>query len=180
MIPVVPAAGIMLFGDQEGSMKLAALTVAAAVALAGTANASDIVVKQLEKSLDVPAKVAWERIGGFCMLDQWFDGMKCTLKNGKGEPGTVRVMESKMGGGEEVAVARTNASYTYTMVKPMLPMYHGTLAVEPTGARTSKIVYTLFWDQEPVPADQRDKARDGLVATFTPLLDKMKATAEKK
>lgn len=161
-------------------MKVVALTLVAAVAFAGTANASDFVVKQLEKPLDVPAKVAWERIGGFCMLDQWFPDMKCTLSHGKGEPGTVRTMESKMGGGEEVAVARTSSSYTYTMAKPILPMYHGTLQVDSTGPKTSKIVYTLFWDQEPVPADQREKSRDGMVATFTPLLDKMKATAEKK
>jgi hypothetical protein len=161
-------------------MKLAALTLAAAVAFVGSASASDFVVKQLEKAVDAPAKVTWERIGGFCALDQWFPEMKCTLKGGKGEPGTVRVLESKMGGGEEVAVARTSSSYTYTMAKPILPMYHGTLQVDATGPKTSKIVYTLFWDQESIPADQRDKSRDGMVATFTPLLDKMKATAEKK
>lgn len=52
-------------------------------------------------------------------------------------------------------VGRTPLSYTYTTVTPFISSYHATLSVEPTGAKTSKIVYTCFRDQEALSPEQR-------------------------
>jgi len=75
-------------------------------------------------------------------------------------------------------VSRTDLSYTYA--QPLSPIeYHGSVEVKPTSATTSKIVYTLFYDQAPL-ADQaaRDKDRAGRAGMFMGALTKMKALAE--
>jgi hypothetical protein len=168
-------------GFVEGKgMKLRGVILLACAIFAGSAaKAADFVTIVLEKNIDVPATAAWKKIGGFCQIDQWMS-VTCSYKSGKGEPGTIRAISSKAGGGEEVEVGRTPLSYTYTNVTPFIPSYHGTLSVEPTGAKTSKIVYTCFWDQEALSPEQRQKDHDMLTQTFTPALDKMKQVAEGK
>ena len=58
-------------------------------------------------------------------------------------------------------------------------LYHGTLEVRPVTATTSKLVYTVFFDNSMLgdeAARQADKARR--VATFTTALQNMKILAE--
>jgi hypothetical protein len=63
---------------------------------------------------------------------------------------------------DEILVGKTELSYTYT--QPVREgvrynMYHGTLEARPVTATTSKIVYTLFFDNSNLP-DQAAKDAD--------------------
>ena len=84
--------------------------------------------------------------------------------------------------GNEVLVGRTELSYTYTQpVRPDRPynLYHGTLEARPVTATTSKIVYTLFYDNSMLPDDaarRQEIARR--TERFTEALRNMKILAE--
>ncbi|RYG28320.1 MAG: hypothetical protein EON93_18800 [Burkholderiales bacterium] len=76
-------------------------------------------------------------------------------------------------------VASTPYSYTYAQATSPI-FYHGTLAVEPLDrGRQTKIVYTLFYDIEPLKTkDERQADRDRRTKRFSEALDNMKALAE--
>ena len=82
----------------------------------------------------------------------------------------------------EILVAKTELSYTYTQpvregVK--FNMYHGTLEARPVSATTSKLIYTLLFDNSMLADDaarEADKARR--TTTFTQALQNMKILAE--
>jgi hypothetical protein len=84
--------------------------------------------------------------------------------------------------GAEVLVGRTELSYTYTQTpKEGTPynLYHGTLEARPVTPTTSKIVYTLFFDNSMLPDDAAwaaDKERRR--ARFMQALQNMKTLAE--
>jgi hypothetical protein len=130
----------------------------------------------LEIAVNRPAAEVWKRIGKFCDIGEWLR-IPCTITSGKdGEFGAVRSVAN------EVLVGRTELSYTYTQpVRNDRPynLYHGTLEARPVTATTSKIVYTLFFDNSMLPdeaARDADKARR--TAQFTTALENMKILAE--
>jgi len=130
----------------------------------------------LEITVNGPAAETWKRIGKFCDIGEWLQ-IPCTITSGKnGEFGAVRSVAG------EVLVGRTELSYTYTQtVRNDRPynLYHGTLEARPLTATTSKIVYTIFFDNSMLPdnaAREADKARR--TATFTRALQNMKTLAE--
>src|SRR4030095_131676 len=93
-----------------------------------------------------------------------------------GEVGAVRSI------GREVLVGKTDLSYTYTQPategRPYM-LYHGPLEAKPVPATTSKIVYTLMWDNSTLADDaarERDKAQR--TTTFTRAIENMKILAE--
>ena len=103
--------------------------------------------------------------------------MACTITKGKdGEFGAVRSI------GNEILVGKTAMSYTYTQpVREGRPynLYHGTLEARPVTATTSKLVYTLMFDNSGLADDaarERDKAQR--TAQFTTALENMKILAE--
>ena len=103
--------------------------------------------------------------------------MPCTILSGKdGEIGTVRSV------GTEVLVGRTELSYTYTQpVKEGQPynLYHGTLEARPVTASTSKLVYTLMFDNSMLPdAAARTADIERRRVRFTQALQNMKLLAE--
>jgi hypothetical protein len=82
----------------------------------------------------------------------------------------------------EVLVGRTEMSYTYTQpVREGTPynLYHGTLEVRPMTATTSKILYTLVFDNSML-ADDAARAQDieRRRTMFTRALENMKTLAE--
>ena len=114
----------------------------------------------IEMTIDVnrPAAEVWKRVGKFCDIGEWFQiAAPCTITSGKdGEFGAVRTV------GSEILVGKTELSYVYT--QPVREgvrynMYHGTLEARPVTATTSKIVYTLFFDNSNL-ADQAAKDAD--------------------
>jgi hypothetical protein len=130
----------------------------------------------LEIAVNRPAAEVWRRVGKFCDIGEWFR-IACTITSGKdGEFGAVRSVAG------EVLVAKTELSYTYTQpVRNGRPynLYHGTLEARPVTPTTSKLVYTLLFDNSMLADDaarERDKAQK--TAQFTTALENMKILAE--
>ena len=131
----------------------------------------------LEIMVNRPAAEVWKRVGKYCDITEWLRVPPCTILSGKdGEIGAVRSIAS------EVLVGRTELSYTYTQpVKAGQPynLYHGTLEARPVTATTSKLVYTLFFDNSMLPDDAaREKDKAQRTARFTQALQNMKILAE--
>jgi hypothetical protein len=168
-------------------IKLVAGCALAVVCLAGVANAQPApavpaipnptyISIPLEIAVDRPAAEVWKRVGKYCDIGEWFR-IPCTITSGKdGEFGSVRSV------GGEVLVGKTELSYTYTQtVKVDRPynLYHGTLEARPVTATTSKLVYTLVFDNSMLADDAaREKDRLQKTAQFTMALQNMKILAE--
>src|SRR5207244_11959441 len=112
----------------------------------------------------------------YCDIGEWLR-IACTITSGKdGEVGAIRSVAG------EVLVGRTDLSYTYTQtVRAGRPynLYHGTLEARPLTATTSKIVYTLMYDNSMLPDDAAraaDRARR--TERFMQALRNMKILAE--
>jgi hypothetical protein len=170
------------------ALAVAALTVwtsAQAPAPQGTPANENIVVEKptyvtiaLETTVNRPAAEVWKRVGGYCAISEWLQiAAGCTILAGKdNEVGAVRSVAT------EVLVGKTEFSYTYTQpVRAGRPynLYHGTLEARPVTATTSKLLYTLMFDNSMLPDDAaREKDRAGRTATFTRALANMKTLAE--
>jgi hypothetical protein len=130
----------------------------------------------MEITVNRPAAEVWKRIGKYCDIGEWFQ-IPCTITQGKdGEFGAVRSVAN------EVLVGKTELSYTYTQpVREGRPynLYHGTLEARPVTATTSKLVYTLVYDNSMLADDgAREKDKAQRTATFTRALQNMKIIAE--
>jgi hypothetical protein len=134
----------------------------------------------IEMTIDVnrPAAEVWKRVGKYCDIGEWFQmPAPCTITSGKdGEFGAVRSVAN------EILVAKTELSYTYT--QPVREgvrynMYHGTLEARPVTATTSKIVYTLFFDNSNLADDAAKQAdKDRRRTQFMRGMQNMKTLAE--
>jgi hypothetical protein len=130
----------------------------------------------MEIAVDRAAAEVWKRVGNFCDIGEWFR-IPCKMLSGQeGEFGSVRSV------GNEVMVGKTELSYTYTQtVRAGRPynLYHGTLEARPVTATTSKLVYTLIYDNSMLADDgAREKDKAQKTATFTRALQNMKILAE--
>lgn len=133
-------------------------------------------VISLEIAVNRPAAEVWKRVGKYCDIGEWFQ-LPCTISSGKdGEVGAVRSVAN------EILVAKTEMSYTYTQpVREGQPynLYHGTLEARPVTATTSKLLYTLIFDNSMLPDDAaREQDRQRRTTTFTRALENMKTLAE--
>ena len=150
---------------------------AAGVLLAGSdARAADYATVVLSVDVARPADAVWKKIGSFCDIGPILK-LKCAYTSGNGELGTVRHLTGRFDV-DEVMVAQTSHSYTYTQPNTK-NLYHGTVAVESTGHKTSKIVYSVFYDESALKTDEeRAKTRDRYRKAFTGALNTMKQMAE--
>ena len=149
---------------------------AAAPAQSTVVAAPTYVSIPLEITVDRPAAEVWKRIGKYCDIGEWFQ-INCTITSGKeGEFGAVRSV------GNEVLVGKTELSYTYTQpVREGRPynLYHGTLEARPLTATTSKLLYTLVYDNSMLADDAaREKDKAQRTTQFTRALQNMKILAE--
>jgi len=131
---------------------------------------------EMEVDVNRPAAEVWKRVGKYCDIGEWFQ-LPCTIISGKdGEFGAVRSVAN------EILVGKTELSYTYT--QPVREgqrynMYHGTLEARPVTATTSKLVYTLFFDNSNLPDDAAKQAdKDRRRTQFMRALQNMKTLAE--
>lgn len=132
----------------------------------------------LEITVDRPAADVWKRVGKYCDIGEWLQipgGCKI-LSGTDGEVGSVRSVAN------EVLVGKSQYSYTYTQTprngRPY-NLYHGTVEVRPVTDKTSKIVYTLMYDNSMLPDDAaREKDKASRTATFTRAIQNMKILAE--
>jgi len=130
----------------------------------------------MEIAVNRPAAEVWKRVGKYCDIGEWFQ-IPCTITSGKdGEIGAIRSVAG------EVLVGRTELSYTYTQtVKEGRPynLYHGTLEARPVTATTSKLVYTLMFDNSMLADDAaREKDKAQRTTRFMQALQNMKILAE--
>jgi hypothetical protein len=166
-----------------GALGIALLSGAAsgadAPASAPAAAAADYAVLHLNVSVDAPVDVVWKKVGGYCDIAAWMK-VKCDLTSGSGDVGTIRHLTFGARGIDEIMVAKTAHSYTYTQPNTTI-LYHGTLEVVPNGKGHSKLLYNLIWDQAPDGSDEaKAKDRDGRTKAFNGALQNMKAIAEAK
>lgn len=130
----------------------------------------------MEKEVDRPAAEVWKRVGKFCDIGEWMQ-FPCTITSGKdGEVGVQRSI------GREVLVGKTDLSYTYaqpiTEGQPYI-LYHGTLEAKPLTATTTKLVYTLMWDNSTMGDEAgRERDRAQRKQMFENALNNMKILAE--
>ena len=163
-------------------MNRPARTVLFAVSLAAASLASaqaEYVTVELEIDIAKPAAEVWAKVGDYCAIEEWA-GLDCEVTSGDGGLGTVR----ELFGGRiiEILVAQTELSYGYTQPAvegQFYNLYHGFMEARPTGPNTTKMLYSLVWDQSNL-ADQA--AKDADVArrrgTFENALKTMKEMAE--
>ena len=134
---------------------------------------------QMEITVNRPAEEVWKRIGKYCDVGEWLQvPAGCKIISDKdGEFGAIRSV-----GGGEVLVGRTELSYTYAQTPKegtSYNLYHGTVEARPLTSTTSKLVYTLFFDNSMLP-DDTARAADKEVrrARFMQALQNMKTLAE--
>jgi hypothetical protein len=165
-----------LAGTFAGSLMLIALAVATGAQAPSGQPSPTYVSIPLEIEVNRPAAEVWKRVGKFCDIGEWLR-IACTITSGKdGEVGAVRSVAG------EVLVGKTELSYTYTQpVRAGRPynLYHGTLEARPVSPSTTKLVYTLFFDNSMLADDaarERDIAQK--TAQFNGALQNMKILAE--
>lgn len=134
------------------------------------------VVIPLEIVVDRPVAEVWKRIGKYCDFGEWMQ-QPCEIVSGKdGEYGAIR------SAGPEPIVAKTQYSYTYAMpprTDRAFEFYHGTLEARPLTGTTTKILYTLFYDDSVFVDDvAREKEKARRITRFTQGLKNMKILAE--
>jgi hypothetical protein len=173
--------------DRFGTIAIGSLFVAGFSSVAALAAPSGSVVVAsptytsipMEITINRPADEVWKRIGKYCDVAEWLQvPAGCKIVSGKdGEVGAVRNV-----GGGEVLVSRTELSYTYAQTpKEGTPynLYHGTVEVRPVTPTTSKILYTLFFDNSMLRDDAARAAdKEARRARFTQALQNMKTLAE--
>ena len=138
------------------------------------------VAVNLEVTVNRPAAEVWARVGKYCDIAEWLR-LACTVSAGKeGELGEVR----SLAGGRilEILVGKTEFSYTYTQpVRAGQPynLYHGTVEARPATPTTTKLLYSLVWDNSML-ADDAARERDKMqkAQQFQGALDDMKILAE--
>lgn len=132
----------------------------------------------LETTVNRPVAEVWKRVGGYCAIGEWFQmAAGCKILSGTdNEIGAVRSVAN------EVLVGQSQYSYTYTQpVRAGRPynLYHGTLEARPLTDTTTKLLYTLVYDNSMLPDDAaKEKDRASRTATFTRALSNMKTLAE--
>lgn len=130
----------------------------------------------LQIDVDRPVAEVWKRIGKYCDFGEWMQ-QPCAIVVGQdGEYGAIR------SAGPEPIVAKTQYSYTYAMpprTDRAFEFYHATLEARPLTATTTKILYTLFYDDSVFADDAaRQKEKDRRILRFTQGLKNMKILAE--
>jgi hypothetical protein len=170
------------------ALALASLALCAALPAAEPAPAASTVspnptyqTVRMEIDIAKPAKEVWAKVGKYCDIAEWLK-LDCKITSGDGGFGTVRALA----GGRvlEILVAQTELSYGYTQpVREgrVYDLYHGFMEARPVTPTTSKMIYTLVFDNSML-ADQA--ARDADVArrrnSFENALKEMKRIAEAK
>ena len=129
----------------------------------------------MQIDVNAPVDKVWARVGKYCDIGEW--GIPgCKLLSGDGDFGTVRSIAN------EILVAKTQYSYTYTQpVREGVTynMYHGTLEARALTPTTTRVFYTLLFDNSMLADDAaREKDIANRRARFTKMLQNLKTLAE--
>jgi hypothetical protein len=133
----------------------------------------------MEITVNKPVADVWNRVGKYCDIAEWLTiPSGCQITSGKdGEIGSVRSVAN------EIMVGKTQYSYTYTQpVREGRPynLYHGTLEARAIDDKSSKLIYTLVYDNSLVQGDEAAKSAEieRRRTMFTRALNNMKTLAE--
>ncbi len=132
----------------------------------------------LETTVNKPVADVWKRVGDYCAISEWLQiAAGCKILSGsENEVGAIRTV------GAEVLVGKTQYSYTYTQpVRAGRPynLYHGTIEARAASPTTTRLLYTLIFDNSMLPDDAaREKDKASRTAVFTRALANMKTLAE--
>ena len=133
----------------------------------------------MEVTINKPIADVWKRVGKYCDISEWLMiPAGCQITSGKdGEVGAVRSVAN------EILVGKTEYSYTYTQpVREGRPynLYHGTLEARAVNPTTTKMIYTLIYDNSMVPGDAAAKEAEveRRRTVFTRALNNIKTLAE--
>ena len=131
---------------------------------------------EMEVVVNRPAAEVWKRVGKYCDIGEWLR-VNCTITSGTdGQLGAVRSI------GTEVLVAKTEFSYTYTQPPRegrAYNLYHGTLEARPIDASTTRLLYSLVFDNSMLADDAARAAdKERRRTQFTNALQNMKILAE--
>ncbi len=159
---------------------LKTIIAGAAFALIATAAfaAEDWVAVERSIEVKAPAAKVWGLLGGYCAANK-ARGAPCDFTKGTGELGTIRKLNPTT---EEVKVAEGQYSYGYmqTLGASTPLRYHGNISVLPVSGASSKIVYTLVYDQGALATDaERETTRNTFGTRFQGAIEQMKTLAEK-
>ncbi len=151
----------------------------ATTASAQTPQPADWITLTFTANLNKNADVAWQRSGGdeFCAIAKYLEIQSCTVISGKGEVGSIRHIGLAGTAAPIVENIVSRSKYSYTYAQPFTPtFYHGTMSVEPLTANSSRLVYTLIWNQAAVgDAAAQTASREGRRTRFQAAVDKMAA-----
>ena len=162
---------------------LKSILAGAALALVATAGsaapaAEDWVTVVRTAEVNAPAAKLWGLVGGYCEFGK-VRNVNCTYKKGTGGLGTIRVLN---GVTEEVKVGEGHYSYGYfqTAGARVIARYHGNMSAIPSAdGKTSKLVYTLIYDQAGFPSDaERASQKAAMETSFQDAVNIMKKMAE--
>jgi hypothetical protein len=159
----------------------AAAVLFATAASAQTPQPADWTTLTMTANLNKSQDVAWQRIGGneICAIAKYLDIQSCTPVSGKGELGSVRNIGLAGNPTPVVENIVSRSKYSYTYAQPFTPIfYHGTVTVEAVTPTSSRLVYTLIWNQTAVgDAAAQAAARASRQQRFQAAVDKMAAAA---
>jgi hypothetical protein len=169
-------ASVLVFGCAGMARAQAPPPAAGGAPVSNVSPSPTYVTIPLEIDVNRPAAEVWKKVGKYCDIGEWFQ-MQCTILAGKdGEVGAVRSV------GNEILVGKTELSYTYTQpvrAGRVYDLYHGTLEARPVSATTSKLVYTLVYDNSMLADDAaRETDKQRRTQQFTRALQNMKTIAE--
>jgi opacity protein-like surface antigen len=159
---------------------LKSILAGAAVALVATAAtaAEDWVTVVRTIEVKAPAAKVWGLVGGYCDFGK-VRNVPCVYTKGAGGLGTIRKLN---GVTEEVKVGEGQYSYGYfqTVGARTQARYHGNVSVTPSADnKTSKIAYTLIYDQAGFASDaERASQKAAMETSFQEAIETMKKMAE--
>ncbi|MEO6803167.1 MAG: SRPBCC family protein [Granulicella sp.] len=130
--------------------------------------------------VNAPVDKVWARIGKYCDIGEWSGNSgtnTCSITSGTdGEFGAIRTV------GNEVLVGKTRYSYTYAQAprtSGIYNLYHGTLEAVSLSPATTRLNYTLFFDNSMLADDAvREADLTNRRTRFTHSLENMKVLAE--
>ena len=176
----------------RGTMKLSCIGFLIAIVVPGACNAQQRPAQAplqipnphyvtVDESIVVNAPMAkvWARVGAFCDITEWMNSPEwadCRYLQGHGGPGSVRSIVN------EVLVGPTQFSYTYAQPPrkdTLYDLFHGTLAAAALTPTTTRLTYTMLWDDSILPNDAaRKREADTRRAHASQWLKNMKVLAE--
>lgn len=126
--------------------------------------------------VNAPVDQVWARVGKYCDIGKWFDAGPCTMLSGKeGDIGGVRSINA------EIMVAKTKYSYTYTQpvrTTGFYNMIHGTMQAEALTPTTTRVSYTLMFDNSNMTPEAAAATNATRTTRFNAAMAKIKILGE--